>query len=308
MKYCTLGGNHASRVVMGCMRIAGKPLRDIEKVIIEAQKSGVNMFDLADVYAGGDCERVFGVAMKDLGIARKDYILQTKCGIRRDSLVNGTRFDFSEEHIVASVDGSLKRLNTEYIDVFLLHRPDTLVQPEEVAAAFEKLRAAGKVRAFGVSNFSAGQMQLLEKHGVSIVANQMQFSLMHTPMIDAGFNVNMYEDVSVSRAGDALEYCRLQDIPMQAWSPLQYGFFEGVFVGNERFPELNAELKRLAEKYNCAPTSIAVAWILRHPAFKQVITGTTSPEHMREMCMAADIELTREEWYSLYLSPNRTLP
>ncbi len=308
MEYCTLGGNNASRIIMGCMRIAGKPLRDIEAVIIEAQKCGVNMFDLADIYAGGDCERVFGVAMKDLAIARKHYILQTKCGIRRDNMMEGTRFDFSKEYIIASVDGSLKRLNTEYIDVFLLHRPDTLIQPEEVASAFEKLRAEGKVRAFGVSNFSAGQMELLEKYGVSIVANQMQFSLMHTPMIDAGFNVNMYQDVSVSRAGGALEYCRLHDIPMQAWSPLQYGFFEGVFVGNEKFPKLNAELNRLAEKYNCAPTAIATAWILRHPAFKQVVTGTASPEHMQEMCAAADIHLTREEWYGLYLAPNRVLP
>ena len=308
MKYCTLGGNRVSRIVMGGMRIAGQPLRELEKVIIEAQKSGVNMFDLADIYGGGDCERIFGVAMKDLGIARKDYVLQTKCGIRHVGAARMPMLDFSAEHIIDSVDGSLKRLNTEYIDVFLLHRPDTLVEPEEVAEAFEKLRATGKVRSFGVSNFSAGQMALLEKHGVSIVANQMQFSLMHTPMLDAGFNVNMYTDASVARAGDAMEYCRLHDIPMQAWSPLQYGFFDGVFVGDRKFPELNDELNRLAEKYNCQPTAIATAWILRHPAFKQVITGTTSPTHMSEMCKGADIQLTREEWYGLYLAPNRTLP
>ena len=308
MKYCTLGEIKASRIVMGCMRIAGKPLRDIEEVIIEAQKAGVNMFDIADIYGGGDCERVFGLAMKDLNIARKDYVLQTKCGIRRDSEVNGTWFDFSAEHIINSVEGSLKRLNTEYIDVYLLHRPDTLVEPEEVATAFTKLREEGKVRAFGVSNSSAGQMELLKKYGVEIVANQMQFSLMHTPMIDAGLNVNMYEDVSISRAGDAMEYCRVHDIALQAWSPLQYGFFKGLFVGNEKFPELNAELNKLAEKYNCTPATIAVAWILRHPAFKQVVTGTTSPEHMQEMCQAADVDLTRAEWYNLYLSPGRTLP
>lgn len=308
MKYCTLGEMNASRIVMGCMRIAGKPLREIEKVIIEAQKAGVNMFDNANIYGGGDCERVFGVAMKDLGIARKDYLVQTKCGIRRDGNVNGAWFDFSAEHIIDCVENSLKRLNMEYIDVCLLHRPDTLVQPEEVAAAFEKLRQDGKVRAFGVSNSSAGQMELMRKYGVEIVANQMQFSLMHTPMIDAGFNVNMYQDASVSRAGDALEYCRLHNIALQAWSPMQYGFFDGVFVGNEKFPEVNQVLNVLAEKYNCTPAAIAIAWILRHPAFTQVVTGTTSPEHMREMCQAADIDLTREEWYNLYLSPNRTLP
>ena len=148
----------------------------------------------------------------------------------------------------------------------------------------------------------------LRKYGVEIVANQMQFSLMHTPMIDAGFNVNMYADASISRAGDTLEYCRLHDIVLQAWSPLQYGFFEGVFVGNPKFPEVNKALDVLAEKYNCTLATIAIAWILRHPAFQQVVTGTTSPEHMREMCRAAEIELTREEWYNLYLSSGRVLP
>ena len=306
MKYCALGEMQASSIVMGCMRIAGKPLREIEKVIIEAQKAGVNMFDNADIYGGGDCERVFGVAMKDLGVARQDYLVQTKCGIRRSA--NGAWFDFSAEHIINSVENSLKRLNMEYIDVYLLHRPDTLVEPEEVAAAFDKLRQEGKVRAFGVSNSSAGQMELLRKYGVNVVANQMQFSLMHTPMIDAGFNVNMYAEASISRAGDALEYCRLHDIALQAWSPMLYGFFEGVFVGNDKFPEVNNMLNAYAEKYNCTPATIAIAWILRHPAFKQVVTGTTTPEHMREMCQAADIQLTREEWYEIYLSPNRVLP
>ena len=308
MKYCTLGGNRVSRIVMGGMRIAGQPIRDVEKVIIEAQKSGVNMFDLADIYGGGDCERIFGVAMKDLGIARKDYVLQTKCGIRHVGAARMPMFDFSAEHIINSVDGSLKRLNTEYIDVFLLHRPDTLVEPEEVAEAFEKLRATGKVRSFGVSNFSAGQMALLEKHGVSIVANQMQFSLMHTPMLDAGFNVNMSKDESVTRAGDAMEYCRAKKIPLQAWSPLQYGFFEGTFVGNEKFPKLNAVLDAMAEKYECTPTAIAFAWILRHPAFGQVVTGTSTPERMRDICKAGEINLSHKDWYELYLATGKTLP
>ena len=306
MDYCKLRGVNASKIVMGCMRIKNMALQEVEKLIFEAVSAGVNMFDHADIYGKGDCERIFGVAVKDLGLERKNYIIQTKCGIRSNE--QGKWFDFSREHILNSAENSLKRLNTEYIDVFLLHRPDTLVEPEEVAEAFEKLRATGKVRSFGVSNFSAGQMALLEKYGVSIVANQMQFSLMHTPMLDAGFNVNMYTDASLARAGDAMEYCRLHDIPMQAWSPLQYGFFDGVFVGDRKFPELNDELNRLAEKYNCQPTAIATAWILRHPAFKQVITGTTSPTHMSEMCKGADIQLTREEWYGLYLAPNRTLP
>ncbi|MBQ8295711.1 MAG: aldo/keto reductase [Clostridia bacterium] len=308
MKYCNLGDIRSSAIIAGCMRIADKPLLQTEKVLFEALRAGVNTFDLADVYGGGDCERIFGVAMRDLELPRKDYVLQTKCGIRKNEDGKIVLFDFSHDYILSCVENSLKRLNTEYIDILLLHRPDTLIVEEEVARAFETLQTEGKVRAFGVSNFSAGQMRLLKKEGINVVANQMQFSLLHTPMIDAGLNVNMYEDVSVSRAGDTLEYCRVNNIALQAWSPLQYGFFKGVFVGNENYPLLNAELNAMAEKYGCAPSTVAIAWILRHPAFKQVVTGTTSPEHMQEMCAAADIELSKEDWYKLYLAPGRTLP
>ncbi len=307
MKYCNLGERSASAIIMGCMRIADKPLERIEKVMFEAMRSGVNTFDLADIYGGGDCERVFGVAIRDLGVPRKDYILQTKCGIRRES-GKPTRYDFSKEYIVNSVEGSLKRLNTEYLDVLLLHRPDTLVEPDEVGEAFERLKDDGKVRAFGVSNFTAPQIQLFRASGIQIVANQVQCSVAHTPLIDAGFNANTYKDEAVTRAGDTLEYCRLKGIPLQAWSPLQYGFIEGSFIGNEKFEKLNAELDALAEQYEVDGATIALAWILRHPAFKQVVTGTTSPEHMASLCKAADIRLTHEEWYRLYFSTGKTLP
>ena len=308
MKYCNLGDVRASSIVMGCMRIADKPLVQTEKTMVEAMSTGVNMFDLADVYGGGDCERIFGVAIRDLGVARKDYLIQTKCGIRKDESGRINRFDFTKEYILSSVEGSLRRLNAEYIDVLLLHRPDTLVEPEEVAEAFVQLRIAGKVRAFGVSNFSAMQMNLFRSAGIEVVANQMQFSLGHTAPVDAGFNVNMYREESVTRAGDAMEYCRLRNIPLQAWSPLQYGFFEGNFIGSDKFPLLNAELNRLAEKYEVEPATIALAWVLRHPAFKQVVTGTTSPEHMKELCKAGEMELTHDEWYSLYMATGKTLP
>ncbi len=309
MRYCKLGKDmNASSIVMGCMRIADKSLAQTEKVIVEAMQKGVNTFDLADVYADGDCERIFGVAIRDLGVTRKNYILQTKCGIRKNAEGKINRFDFSKEYILSAAEASLKRLNADYIDILLLHRPDTLIEPDEVAEAFEKLRGEGKVRAFGVSNFSAMQMELLRKWGVEIVANQMQFALGHTAPVDTGFNVNMYKDESTTRAGDAMEYCRVHGIPMQAWSPLQYGFFEGVFLGNEKFPALNADLDRLAEKYNCTPAAIAFAWVLRHPAFKQAVTGTASPEHMAQICEAGDIVLTHEEWYSLYMATGRILP
>ena len=306
MRYCSLKGITASRIVMGCMRIAQKPLKEVEELIFEAVKSGVNAFDLADIYGGGNSERLFGVAFKDLGLARKDYVVQTKCGIRKND--TGKWFDFSKEHIISSVDNSLKRMNTDYIDVFLLHRPDTLVEPAEVAEAFDKLKANGKVRAFGVSNFSANQMEFLRRNGVEIVANQVQFSLGHTALVDAGFYVNNFDDEAVTRAGDALEYARMNGIALQAWSPLQYGFFKGVFIGDEQYPLLNAKLNTLAEKYGADPSTIACAWILRHPAFAQVITGTTSPERLRAICSAAEIDLSREEWYDLYASTGKVLP
>ena len=306
MKYCNLRGVKSSRVIMGCMRIADKPLRDTEALIIEAVKSGVNTFDIADVYGGGDCERILGVALKDIALPRKDYILQTKCGIRRGE--TGVWFDFSKEHIVRSVENSLIRLNTEYIDMFLLHRPDVLMEADEVAEACYKLRGEGKIRALGVSNFSAVQIQTLENAGIDVTVNQMQYSLGHTTLIDAGFFVNMKENESVQRAGDSFEYCRMKKIALQAWSPLQFGFFEGVFLGHPAYEALNAELNAQAEKYGCQPATIALAWILRTPAFAQVVTGTTAPERMQELCKAADIELSREDWYKLYHATGKKLP
>ncbi len=307
MKYCNLGDRPSSAIVMGCMRIADKPLAQVEKVMFEAMRTGVNTFDLADIYGGGDCEKVFGVAIRDLGVPRKDYILQTKCGIRKES-GKPTRYDFSKEYIVQSVEGSLKRLNTEYIDTLLLHRPDTLMEPTEIAETFERLRDDGKVRSFGVSNFSASQIQLFRSAGIEVVANQVQCSLLHTPMFDTGLNMNTDKTEAVTRSADLMEYCRLKGIILQAWSPLQYGFIKGSFVGNDAFPEVNAKLNELAEKYDASPAAIALAWILRHPAFKQVVTGTTNPEHMAELCKAGEIRLTHEEWYGLYLSTGKTLP
>lgn len=307
MKYCNLGNLKSSAIVMGCMRIAPKPLALVEKTIIEGVQTGVNTFDLADIYGGGDCEKVFGVAMRDIKLARENYLVQTKCGIERG---NGSikRYNFSKEYILNSVDGSLKRLNMEYIDILLLHRPDTLMDAEEVAETFQILRENGKVKQFGVSNFSAAQIKILQQAGSEVVANQIQFSLGHTLPVDAGFNVNTNLPVATTRAGDVMEYCQAEGIALQAWSPMQYGFFAGTFIGNRKFKKLNELLNQLAEKYNAEPSAIACAWILRHPAFKQVVTGTTDPQHMAAMCKAGEIELTGDEWYALYLATGKTLP
>ncbi len=302
MNYVDVGGVRSSKVVIGGMRYAGKPLRQIEEIIIEALKAGANTFDNADIYGKGDSETVFGLAMKDLEIPRESLVLQTKCGI-----CNGY-YDLSREHILASVENSAKRMNTDYLDILLLHRPDSLMEPDEIYEAFDILQSEGKVRAFGVSNFSPAQIEMMRSAGIRVSANQVQLSLMHSPIIDEGLNFNMENSEGLGRTQGLLEYCRKNKIVLQAWSPLAYGFIEGVFVGNESFPALNAELFRLAEKYSVTPAAIAIAWILRHPAGMQAVVGSTSPERIGELCKATDVTLTREEWYALYRAAGKRLP
>lgn len=304
MEYCQLGESdvNVSRIILGCMRIADKPIGKVEALIGAALDSGIDMFDHADIYGGGESERKFGEALKNLRISRDELVIQSKCGIRPDM------YDFSKEHIISSVEGSLKRLETDYLDVLLLHRPDALMDPREVFEAFDELRESGKVRAFGVSNFSVYQMELLKQGKHFPCANQLQFSLMHSGMVDEGLNVNMAKAESVHRGGDVLNYCRLNHIAVQAWSPLNYGMIEGIFVGNEKFPEVNKALDRLAEKYGCTPAAVAFAWILRVYPEMQVIAGTTDAQRLKELCKATDIKLTREEWYGLYRSTGKTLP
>lgn len=306
MKYISLGGSRVSvpSLAVGCMRIKDMAPADIRAFVKTAMDAGANFFDHADVYGAGACEEVFADAVGMNSAVRETMILQTKCGI-----VPGRMFDFSTGHILASADAALKRLKTDYIDVLLLHRPDALVEPEEVAAAFDRLHADGKVRHFGVSNQNPMQIQLLKKCvRQPIVANQLQLSAAFSDMIAKGLHVNMLDDVSVDRDGYVLDYCRLNDITIQPWSPFQYGFFEGVFLDNPKFPELNAVLKKLAEKYGLTPTGMAIAWLLRHPANFQIVTGTTKPSRLAECIRATDVRITREDWYAIYLAAGNTLP
>jgi predicted oxidoreductase len=236
-------------------------------------------------------------------IQREDILIQTKCGIRQG------RFDFSYEHIINSVNGSLERLGTDYIDVLLLHRPDALIEPEEVAKAFDELKSSGKVHHFGVSNQNPYQIQLLQSClDMPLCVNQLQFSIMHAPMIQSGINVNMYNDSAVNRDGGVLDFCRLNKITVQPWSPMQYGFFEGCFVDNEKFPELNEKLEEIGNKYGVSKTTVAFAWILRHPAKMQPVTGTTNLTRLTDCIKASEINLTREEWYEIYRSAGNILP
>lgn len=291
-------------VIMGCMRINTISEKDVTKMIDTAMEENINFFDHADIYGAGACEEIFGKAFRRLNVKREDIFIQSKCGI-----VPGLMYDFSKEHIIRSVDASLKRIGTEYLDALLLHRPDALMEPEEVAEAFDELEQAGKVRYFGVSNQKPAQMELLKRCVKQpLCANQLQFGLAHTGMIQSGIEMNMMNTGSVDRDGSVLEYCRLHDVTVQAWSPFQYGMFEGVFLGNEKFPELNKKVDELAEKYGVTNTTIAVAWILRHPANIQVLAGTMNPVRLKEICKAADICLTRKEWYELYLAAGNMLP
>ncbi|HEY9010772.1 MAG TPA: aldo/keto reductase [Devosia sp.] len=296
-----------SSVVLGLMRIKTMSDEEIRALYTAARDAGVNMIDHADVYGGERhfCERRFGEAVTLSPAEREGLVIQTKTGIRKGF------FDFSKEHILASVDGSLQALKTDYIDVLLLHRPDTLVEPEEVAEAFDQLEKAGKVRHFGVSNQTPGQMQLL-KTAVKqpLVANQVQLSITHANLFAQGIAANMNGlDQSISRDNDILSYSRINKVTLQAWSPFQKGFFDGVFVGDrEGYPELNTALDEIAAAHGVTPTGIAVAWITRHPADIQVVLGTTKPERVRESVAGAGVTLSRKEWYRLFRAAGHTLP
>ena len=288
-------------VAVGCMRISDMPEKEVSAFVDTALSLEANFFDHADIYGGGKSEEVFGRTITPS--MRDKIIIQTKCGIRKGM------FDFSYEHIVSSVDGSLERLGTEYIDVLLLHRPDALMEPDEVARAFDYLKSSGKVRHFGISNQNPYQIELLQKSlSMPLCANQLQFSIMHAPMIQSGINVNMYNDSAVNRDGGVLDYCRLKNITIQPWSPMQYGFIKGCFIDNDNFPEINETLERIANKYNVSKTTMAFAWILRHPAKMQPVTGTTNLTRLIDCIKASEINITREEWYEIYRAAGNILP
>jgi predicted oxidoreductase len=290
-------------VAIGCMRINSLDKSAAESFVQTALENGANFFDHADIYGGGECESIFADAIHMNDSVRENIILQSKCGIRKGM------FDFSKEHILESVDGILKRLNTDYLDILLLHRPDTLVEPDEVAEAFDSLESSGKVRHFGVSNQNPMQIQLLKKSVKQpIVANQLQLSITNANMISQGFNVNMENEPAVNRDGSILDFCRLHDITIQPWSPFQYGFFEGVFLGNEKFPELNQAIDKVAEKFEVSNTTIAIAWLLRHPANMQPVTGTMNESRLKDCIKAGDVQLSREDWYEIYRAAGNVLP
>ena len=300
------GPQNASAVILGCMRMPALSMEKAADMIRTASEEGINFFDHATCYGDGEAETRFGDAFPLTGLKREDVIIQSKCGLHFDR----KEFDWSRDDILSSAEASLRRLKTDYLDVLLLHRPDLLFDPEEVAEAFDRLHASGKVRSFGVSNVTPGQLELLKKFVKQpLVFNQLQFSLEQSQLIDGGLYLNnLTTDRSINRDYCVLDYCRLHDITIQAWSPLQFGMFGGCFVDHPDFPELNRALAEIGETYGVSKTAVAIAWILRHPAKMQVIAGTMNPDHLRDLCAASGVNLTHQEWYRLYLASGKFLP
>jgi len=316
MKQLRLGGTdwQASAVALGIMRMATISVADAAKALQAAHEAGITYIDSADIYGDGQSERVFKDALKASGLSRDDFYIQSKGGIvldparSHDGLVFGQRYDFSKQHLLDSVDGILERMGLDYLDAFLLHRPDPLMETEEIADAFNTLQRSGKVRHFGVSNFNVQQYQLVQEAvDQKLMFNQLQFGAAHTQMITEGLRVNM-DDAPAVTDGGLLEFSRRKHVTIQAWSPFQYGLFEGMFINDPKYPELNAELQKLADKYGVSKNGIATAWILRHPANIQVLVGPMTPAHIKDIAAGADFPLTKQEWYNIYYAAGNYLP
>ncbi|BDI69940.1 aldo/keto reductase [Streptococcus pneumoniae] len=308
MRYITLGQDdkELSEIVLGMMRIEDKSVKEVEELVETALSVGINAFDLADIYGRGRCEELLGLVLKNRPDLREKMWIQSKCGIRIEEF---TYFDFSKDYIIKSVDGILQRLKIDHLDSLLLHRPDALMESDQVAEAFDLLYKQGKVRDFGVSNQNPMMMELLKKEvKQSLSINQLQLSAAFTPGFEAGFHVNMEDSQAAMRDGSIFEYCKLHDVVIQAWSVLQFGYFKGNFVGNEKFQALNQVLERLAIKYGVTSSTIAISWILRYPAKMQAVVGTTNPKHLIEASQATNFNLTRKEWYEIYLAAGNNLP
>lgn len=308
MRYITLGQDdkELSEIVLGMMRIKDKSVKEVEELVETALSVGINAFDLADIYGRGRCEELLGLVLKNRPDLREKMWIQSKCGIRIEEF---TYFDFSKDYIIKSVDGILQRLKIDHLDSLLLHRPDALMESDQVAEAFDLLYKQGKVRNFGVSNQNPMMMEFLKKDVKQPLAvNQLQLSAAFTPGFESGFHVNMEDSQAAMRDGSIFEYCQLHDVVIQAWSVLQFGYFKGNFVGNEKFQALNQVLDRLAIKYGVTSSTIAISWILRYPAKMQAVIGTTNPKHLREVSQAANFSLTRKEWYEIYLAAGNNLP
>lgn len=317
MKSINIGNTNwqASAVALGIMRMDALDTPQAVKVLETSHDQGINYIDAADIYGNGQSEKNFGTALKQSSLSRDQFYIQSKGGIVLDpkrshgSLVFGKRYDFSKAHLIDTVDHILERMQIDYLDSFLLHRPDPLMEFDDVQAAFDELQTSGKVRHFGVSNFNPQQLTMLQRPlSQRLMINQVQFSVMHTGMIDFGIHANMTDPRSVDHDAGIIEYARTHDITLQAWSPFQYGTFAGTFIDNPKFETLNQKLAEVADHYKVSKNAIALAWILRHPANIQAILGAMNPAHIIDNLSGADIQLTRQEWYDIYFAAGNDLP
>lgn len=309
MEYIEFGSNKTkvSKVVLGCMRIQELGVQGVCSLLDTSLDCGINFLDTADCYSNGLSEELLGQAFSHNTKFRENFFLQSKCGIRNEE--NVASYDFSKDYIISCVDNSLKRLKTDHLDCLLLHRPDALMEPDEIGEAFNMLKTSGKVLNFGVSNMNPMQMKLLQSGlDCELVANQVQMSVCHTKMIDSSFNVNMDNDPAQMRDGGILEYCRLNRIAVQAWSVLQYGFFKGVFVGSPLYLKLNSVLDRIASSRNVSSSAVAIAWVLRYPGLMQAVIGTTKQSRVVECSKSCEVHLTHREWYEIYQAAGNALP
>lgn len=299
-----LPNNTTSKIISGMMRLVGRGQDEAFKFLDYAYGEGVIWYDHADIYGNGECEKTFGEWLKTRKIPRENLIIQSKCGIKP-----GVCYDNSAEYIIKSVDGILERLGTDYLDLLLIHRPDVLWEPREIAKAFDALYTSGKVRGFGVSNFNPTQIEILKKYLTKpILCSQVQLSLAFAPMISEQLETNTYSQNGLSRTMGLLDYCRLNNIRIQTWSPLQFGTFQGTFIDNPNYGPLNSKLWELSQKYGVSKAAIAAAWNLRLDKNVQVVVGTTNVDHFNDFLKARNINLTREEWYALYMSAGYSLP
>ncbi|KIH70557.1 aldo/keto reductase [Salinicoccus roseus] len=313
MEKIKLGGSslEASRIVLGCMRIADMEDRALAKHINRAIELGINLFDHADIYGDGECERKFSKVLTS-EVNREDILLQSKCGIRH--AVDSNRkedqyYDLSKDYILDSVDGILARLGTDYLDLLMLHRPDALMEPGEIAEAFDRLHDSGKVRHFGLSNFHTTQFDFVQKHtDHKLVTNQVQFGVGAPHMINSRMQANTPFEGAGDRDGGLLEHSRLNDVTLQAWSPFHYGYFEGIIMDDPKYRALNDVLEDIGNSHGLTKNAVAVAWILRHPSNMQTIIGTTNTSRLEDIAKAGNVTLSREEWYRIYKAAGHMLP
>nr|WP_208607144.1 aldo/keto reductase [Paenibacillus typhae] len=308
-------GIPASRIALGCMGLGGgwdhEPLtaeniRQGHDAVEAALSIGINFFDHADIYTRGKAEKVFGQIFKDRPRLREEIIIQSKCGIRLiEPGDTSNTFDISGEHILRSVDGTLSRLGTEYLDILLLHRPDPLMDPEEIAEALRQLKKAGKVRHFGVSNMSASQIRLLQHYcDEPFIVNQLHMSLAQISWLDAMVSVNREPWKDITFPEGTVEYCRMENIQLQAWGPLAQGSFSGRSLEGqpENIVQTAALVSSLAEQKNTTPEAIVLSWLMTHPAAIQPVIGTVNPKRIAACAGADKVGLSRKEWYELYIS------